>query len=175
MEIRPVPTHPDYLVGDDGSVWSRRKSKLNPTGELRPIKPQAHSAGYRCFTARIDGGKQVMLLVHVCVLEAFVGPCPDGMECRHFPDNDRANNRLANLSWGTPIENQDDKRQHGTMQIGESHHGAKMTEAIVIKARRMRRETGMSYQGIADALGFSETTVKDAVRGITWCHVPGIE
>ena len=39
--------------------------------------------------------------VHRLVLEAFVGPCPEGMCCRHFPDRDPSNNKLENLSWGT--------------------------------------------------------------------------
>jgi hypothetical protein len=42
--------------------------------------------------------------VHHLVLEAFVGPCPEGMECLHgddIPDN----NILSNLQWGTRLAN----------------------------------------------------------------------
>lgn len=59
-------------------------------------------------------GTKKDLLVHRLVLEAFVGPCPPGMECRHFPDRDPANNRLDNLRWGTHRENEGDKEVHGT-------------------------------------------------------------
>lgn len=52
---------------------------------------------------------------HRLVLEAFIGPCPEGMECRHL-DGDAGNNRLENLAWGTPIENGEDKVRHGTMK-----------------------------------------------------------
>lgn len=45
--------------------------------------------------------------VHSLVLEAFVGPCPPGMEARHADDNP-LNNNLNNLSWGTRSENSDD-------------------------------------------------------------------
>lgn len=51
--------------------------------------------------------------VHRLVLEAFVGPCPEGMECRHLNGKQR-DNRLENLSWGTPERNNQDKKLHGT-------------------------------------------------------------
>jgi hypothetical protein len=54
-------------------------------------------------------------MVHRLVLEAFVGPCPIGMQCRHFPDPNPANCNLKNLQWGTPMENTEDKRVHGTL------------------------------------------------------------
>lgn len=47
------------------------------------------------------------------VLETFVGPCPDGMECRHL-DGNKLNDDLENLCWGTRYENIQDKVIHGT-------------------------------------------------------------
>ena len=61
-------------------------------------------------------GEKACKFVHRLVLEAFVGPCPAGMVCRHFPDRNPANNRLENLQWGTPLENEADKLVHGTMR-----------------------------------------------------------
>lgn len=60
-------------------------------------------AGY-VVTQLSDGRRKAKARVHMLVLEAFVGPRPTGMECRHFPDRDRTNNRLGNLQWGTPTE-----------------------------------------------------------------------
>lgn len=42
--------------------------------------------------------------VHRLVLTAFVGPCPDGMECLHG-EGGALDNRLTNLRWGTKSEN----------------------------------------------------------------------
>lgn len=58
-----------------------------------------------------------MRLVHRLVLEAFVGPCPEGMEGCHG-DGDPTNNSLGNLRWDTATSNQLDKVRHGT------HHNA---------------------------------------------------
>ena len=43
--------------------------------------------------------------VHRLVLEAFVGPCPDGMETNHR-DGVKTNNRLENLEYVTRSQNQ---------------------------------------------------------------------
>lgn len=53
------------------------------------------------------------LSIHRLVLEAFVGPCPPGMECCHNDGNYR-NNRVENLRWDTHAANMADKRSHGT-------------------------------------------------------------
>lgn len=66
-------------------------------------------------------GKSLTCNVHRLVLEAFIGPRPKGMVCRHFPDRDTRNNRLDNLRWGTPEENQADKIVHGTSNYGLKH------------------------------------------------------
>lgn len=47
--------------------------------------------------------------VHRLVLETFVGPCPEGMEARHYPDMDPSNNRLENLSCSTHRKNLADR------------------------------------------------------------------
>lgn len=46
------------------------------------------------------------------VLEAFVGLCPEGMECCH-QDDDRSNNRLENLRWDTHANNVKDGYRNG--------------------------------------------------------------
>lgn len=67
-----------------------------------------------------SGGVVGTSAVHRLVLEAFVGPCPDGMETRHR-DGNLFDNRLSNLKWGTPSENARDRVTHGT------HHQASQT------------------------------------------------
>jgi hypothetical protein len=89
------------------------------------------------------GGNHRAYAVHRLVLEAFVGPCPEGMQCRHFPDRDTRNNRLDNLSWGTPVENAADKVAHGTNNDGRKHTPetrARMSRSAS-RLWAMRRET----------------------------------
>jgi hypothetical protein len=65
-------------------------------------------------------GKNNSRLVHILVLEAFVGPRPDGAYGLHW-DDDPSNNRVENLRWGTPSENMYDKVRNGR------HHNAEKT------------------------------------------------
>jgi hypothetical protein len=66
-----------------------------------------------------DGVKD--FLVHRLVLEAFVGPCPEGMEGLHW-DDDKDNNRLSNLRWGTRTENLLDCIRNGNNhQLNKTH------------------------------------------------------
>lgn len=50
--------------------------------------------------------------VHRLALEAFVGPCPEGMEGCHN-DGDSTNNRIENLRWDTSASNKLDIVKHG--------------------------------------------------------------
>jgi hypothetical protein len=92
----PLPYGNNYSISSMGNVYS--------TYVRRNLQPYEDKDGYRCIdlyqhSICIKKGK-----VHRLVLEAFVGPCPLGMESYH-EDNDRANNRLDNLKWATPSEN----------------------------------------------------------------------
>ncbi|MBT2485796.1 MULTISPECIES: NUMOD4 motif-containing HNH endonuclease [unclassified Microbacterium] len=51
--------------------------------------------------------------VHSLVLAAFVGPRPEGMVGRHLDDN-RDDNGLANLAYGTQSDNMLDSVRNGT-------------------------------------------------------------
>jgi hypothetical protein len=105
------------------------------------------------------------------VLEAFVGPCPDGMEACHFPDRTPSNNHLNNLRWGTGVENAADRETHGNTVKGEKFWSAKMTEW---KVRRMRQlyETGRyTIRKLGKKFGISQTSARQAIRLMTWKHI----
>jgi hypothetical protein len=114
---RPVPGFEgSYEVSDHGRVRSvdrlvpyrdgnhrRRKGqilagRLDPDG--RPTVSLRKSPPYRARVQRL-------------VLEAFVGPAPEGTVCCHN-DGDPTNNRLSNLRWDTMTANQLDAVRHGT-------------------------------------------------------------
>lgn len=111
-ELRELLDYPGYFVGDDGSVWTSKAKGGNDRrpgrrGDLKPLKLQRNKRGY-CHVGLDVGGTNKMRFVHQLVLEVFVGPKPDGMEACHYPDQDKANNRLGNLRWDTHAENMRD-------------------------------------------------------------------
>lgn len=113
--FRHAPGLPGYLVSDQGSV-------IGPQG------PRKLSATLRYLTFKaFRGGKHRTIYVHRLVLEAFHGPCPEGMEARHL-NGDARDNRAVNLAWGTHQENVQDTIRHGRKARGVACSFAKLTE-----------------------------------------------
>lgn len=151
------------IVRGDGQKQFVRARFLRParTGKITPHLRVVFSVN----------GKKRTMLVHQLVLEAFVGPRPEGQQGRHGPGGS-LDNRLANLRYGTPVENMADKERDGTALRGETHGGAKLTEAIVLECRR-RRAAGESQTSLAAEFGVGVACMSFAVRGITWSWLPG--
>jgi len=173
---------PNHRIGDDGSVWTRKVKYSCKIGEWRLVKLRKHSNGYLQFCLW-KGGKQTTYFVHRLVLEAFVGPCPVGMQCRHFPDYHRSNNRLDNLRWGTPKENAADRTFHGHSSKGKprktkgpvfhgsEHPNAKLNEEKVLEIRRLYKSGKYKQQELGAMHGMSYRTISDVVRRRNWDHV----
>ena len=95
-----------YEVSNHGRVRSLdRVLPINQPPYLRSYKgrmlrPGTATAGHQLVML----GRSKPILVHVLVLNSFVGPAKKGEWCRHLDDNP-ANNHLSNLRWGTPYEN----------------------------------------------------------------------
>ena len=109
-------------------------------------------------------------VVHHLVLEAFVGKCPEGMQCRHL-DGTRDNNLLENLQWGTHEENEADKEKHGTILKGEQHGRSKLTERAVREIRAIRKHLGWTHKKIAIAYRCSKPLVGNIVNRDLWRHI----
>lgn len=60
--------------------------------------------------------------VHQVVALTFHGPCPEGMEVRHYPDRNVTNNKPKNLCYGTKRDNHLDSVEHGTHKEKRKTH-----------------------------------------------------
>ena len=115
-EWRVIPGYSDYEVSNLGRVrsyrnrWGKRDTArlLNLRVHVKPMSLTTYRRA-RIFT---DSGELKERYVHGLVLAAFVGPRPDGMVTRHLNGNG-ADNRLANLRYGTQVENAQDRIDHG--------------------------------------------------------------
>lgn len=63
-------------------------------------------------------GKNNSRTVHSLVMQAFVGPPPEGLEVRHL-DGVPSNNVRSNLKYGTRSENIEDDYRHGVRKHGK--------------------------------------------------------
>ena len=114
----PVPGYEGaYEVSDFGRVRGVDREVRCRGGKLRRHRGRVLAAtpdwyGYPRVMLKV-GGQRKDKKVHQLVLEAFVGPCPEGMECCH-DNGDPSDPRLINLRWGSHSDNMLDMARHGT-------------------------------------------------------------
>jgi hypothetical protein len=119
-EWRPVVEYEArYEVSDRGRVrslgfysgnrWGTKTWRAPRLLRLHLVQPQ----GYRSVALTDGSGGQRLVKVHRLVLHAFVGPPPPDKPHGLHKDDNPANNRLANLRWGTRSENGYDSVENG--------------------------------------------------------------
>lgn len=125
------------------------------------LRPGKATAGH--LTVALGRGNS--RLVHHLVLEAFVGPKPPGLECRHLNgvEND---NRLENLRWDTRGNNSRDKKWHR----GAATYKLSPSDINVIKTELAK---GVVGRRLAERFGVSESNVSCIKRGVIHCDVIG--
>lgn len=167
----PVNAFPGYRVGNDGSVWSKRnRSGRGGYVAWRKMRPAPRETGHlRVYL--YTGSSSYTRYVHRLVLEAFVGPCPKGLQCCHY-DGDPANNRLNNLRWDTPKANAADTMRHGRKVTlrGEACNYSKLTEGDVRSIRVLISE-GRSHAAIGGMFNVSRSAISMIASGRRWRHV----
>ena len=164
----PVPGWGDfYQVSNLGRVRSLDREHDDHRGRWvrrgRVLKQSIDREGYRRVNLMRDG-KRAPRTVHRLVLEGFVGPRPEGHQCRHL-NGDAGDNRLENLAWGTPRENYADRRRHG--RIGRRDRGRLLTRDQAREIRR-RREAGERCKDLAAEFGVSGQLVSAIGCGVAW-------
>lgn len=142
---KQIPDH-HYEVSD--------LSRVRNTETGRILRGSPHEFGYRSI-GLWKNNRPDFQTIHKLVLEAFVGPCPPGLECRHgngVPDD----NRLTNLSWGTHKENIADKKLHGTFNLPPVGATRKLSWETLTA---MRAETGLSQRQLARKYNLPQASV----------------
>jgi HNH endonuclease len=126
--------------------------------------------GYCVVTLPDATGRRRPFKVQHLVLEAFRGPKPKGMVCRHLNDA-RADNRIENLAWGTPSENATDGYANGRKKLlGTRNGSARFTEDQILEIRRLYK-TGMMQKNIAKMFGTSQATISRITLRKNWSHI----
>ncbi|QDF18387.1 HNH endonuclease [Gordonia phage LordFarquaad] len=95
------------IAGTDGQYQVSSEGDIE--GPRGPLAPWVGDAGGH-LRVDLPGRREY---VHRIVAAEFIGPCPDGLEVRHLNGNP-ADNRVANLAYGTRSRNVLDAVQHGT-------------------------------------------------------------
>lgn len=155
---KPVPGYEGlYEVSDRGNV--RTTKRQGSAGGLLSLNLQKN--GY--LKVGLYNKARKAFSVHRLVLDAFVGPCPDGMLCCHG-NGDRTNNNLSNLRWGTRKDNFIDSLIHGTAAFGERNGASKLKSGDLVKIKALR-SSGLLQREIATTFGLSQQHVSALLSG----------
>lgn len=156
MKSAIYKTH--YVVYEDGRIWSNKKNTW--------LKISETNGGYK----QVNIGK-VIWTIHRLLATLFI-PNPDDLPIVMHLDNDRTNNSLNNLKWGTYSENQKHAYRSGKPTsgafvkdyYGETHHSSKLTKEDVIEIRN----SVLSQQKLADKYGVSRTNIRNILSNKIW-------
>jgi len=159
-----------YSVSDRGRILSYSRIVIRRCGRRLPVRekilrPTVNTRGYHVVTLR-GGGRKFWCHVHMLVCQAFHGERPEGMQTRHL-DGDKSNNSVANLQYGTPLENAADKTAHGTTVRGSKHVLSKLTKVDVRKIRALVA-AGARQVDVAVRFGICQPHVSDVAAGRVW-------
>jgi hypothetical protein len=176
---KPVTGAPLYEISNMGRVRSWAKPGCH--GPSRGQRARSHHAVAPQWNGRpslrylrvVIAGRPIR--VHRLVLDAFVGPCPEGYHGAHL-NGDSGDNRLVNLAWVTPAENVAHKERHGTdrrtilktrpeiQPRGERVWTAKITRSQADEIR----SSGEKTMVLMARFGLSRTQIYRIRKGLRW-------
>jgi len=138
--------------------------EVSDLGRIRRIETQhilharKGSTGYRSVHFKYKGRNKQRLIHHV-VMEAFVGPRPEGMVVNH-KDHDKTHNALSNLEYLTYSDN-----NRYSVRRGDRHPFSKFSDGE-IEGARLLSEAGVHQSFIYNTLGCSQSHISNVVRGL---------
>ena len=141
----------------------------------RVLVAHPNSKGYpNVVLNHAETGRSHNARIHRMVAKAFI-PNPDNKPHVNHIDANKSNARASNLEWVTPAENCQHSwrlgRGHTNIMPGSSNALAKLNEELVYNCRQ-RYLTGTTVKEMSVEFGVSWTTMKEAVSGVGWKHVP---
>lgn len=164
---KAVGMPPGYFVSRDGVIFSMHRR------HMLPMKPTVDRDGYLRVCAKAPStikSPYYPYRVHRVVCETFNGPPFPRAVVRHL-DGKKQHNDPANLAWGTPRENEQDAKRHGTRkQVGETHFMAILSTDQVLEIRR-RLANRERASALATEYGVCVSTICYIGSRRIWRHV----
>ena len=131
--IKPIKGHEDYLITNNGMVWSRISNRW-----LKPWK------GDEKGHLQIDLGNNYEPYVHRLVYQTFVGPIPKGFVVHHLdkcPENNNVRNLKAMTQSDHSILHNEGRvvSQQTKQKISRANKGKKRSQQFLIKWSEQRK------------------------------------
>lgn len=157
------------VLGFEGIYEASNLGQVRRVGAPRALKPVVDRKGY-CHVSLCKTGLCKNYAVHRIVLSAFCGAEPFEAAQAAHNDGNPGNNRLPNLRWASPSDNQKDRIRHGTHCRGEAVHNSILKESDIPIIRAMIAD-GLRNKPIAEHFGVSLSTIHLIRHNRIWRHV----
>ena len=160
-----IKGYPGYEISTLGRVRSFMNNRHGICDVPHILKTSINSNGYE----RVDLGSNGRFFVHHLVAEAFI-PNPNNYPIVRHKDDNRLNNRVDNLEWGTQSDNIQDAIRRGRFvsNIVIAKEAALKKQRIRIVARDLEGRRIREYPSICDAakdLDLNEGNISNVLHG----------
>jgi hypothetical protein len=167
--FKQVKNYPAYRISNLGRLQSRwrRGSFYNGfkcVDRWKDLNGKPDEKGYlQVILCNTSGRKTIR--IHKIVAEAFLGLRPKDKPCVRHLDNNKLNNSVSNLTYGTYKENEDDKIRHGTWNLRNG--GAKLTP-LQVNEIRVKLANGAKQNTLATEYDVSRPTITRIANNTIW-------
>lgn len=155
----------EYEISNLGRVKSFKRDRK---GKI--MKPK-FSGEYLAVTLCADG-QQERKTIHRLVAEHFI-PNPSRLPWVNHKDGNKLDNKVTNLEWVTPSENNNHAYEIGLKKgvKGEKHGRSKLNEIDVITIYHLAKSEVIPIKKIANKFGVTFQTVSDIKLEKRWKHL----
>lgn len=153
-----------------------RRIKKNPDkfiNRIKILKLYKEKQGYMSIGLWKNKTRKTFR-IHNLMMEAFIGPCPSGMEVCHN-NGIKNDNRLMNLRYDTKNANWEDSVKHGTRfqpnNVGENHGQAKLNNWIVRIIKQLLKQKILKQKEISEIFNINHRTISAIKNDRIWNHI----
>ena len=146
-----------YIATSDGKIFNEKTGKY--------LRPQSNGQYYK-VTLTLDRSKQQQFLLHRIIAECFIPNPMNKKEVNHINGN-KYDNRVENLEWVTPSENQIHSVKTNLRKHGTDLWNGKFTKEQVLEIIK-RRQNGESCRKLGEEFGVNATTISAISRGLRY-------
>lgn len=176
-EMKEIPGLPGYFATKSGLIFSS-PTRGRFAGQLIQMVTRPNNDGYISFRPTVNC-KRINKRVHRVMAEAFLQRPHGSTIVRHLNDQ-RTDNRIENLAWGTPKDNGEDMARNGKSLKGRpikrSHHGEKnpnqkLSESEILEIRSTWLETKPTFASLGRKYGVTYVTIRRIIFRELWRQV----
>ena len=149
----------DYFVTNTGRVFRKE----------RELKKNKSTNGYVTVSVLYINGERKLHYVHRLVAEAFL-PNPENKKFVNHKNLIKNDNRVENLEWVTPKENNVHAHKNGAFRTNGAHHHAVHCDEVIHKICSLIQE-GRRTIDIINTVSVDKSLIFNIRKRKAWMHI----